>query len=560
MKFHDRTDGELGSKYQQLPLLLGKTCLVRYTAEGARQHETNRRDLPPSWSTPTKLIISLGTSRSQLLTLRQRDWTEPRLVLLSPALFHFALDALPWPLNNKALLLVLEDSGASAWDVYRVGASAPAVSRYLSTVSVPPLQGQIYTLRREPWFRRANLSRLLLRCMSGDYPPFSMTSPQPDGTIALSGLAGDVWQILQQHLHFELVCHAEKDGLWGSYDSARSEWNGILGQLRAQTVDVAAGPFAQNLQRGKFFDFSNALYSRRDDTRVQLQDIPPVPGHEWDIPPVLGHKWDIPPVLGHEWGIPPVPGHEWDVPPVPEHEWDIPPVPEHECPECGWRIWLLTELVTVVVLNVYYSCFLTAILSSDISELPIKSLQDIYERRNQYSLGLLKDSSMVETFKFASEDDVILKKIWKEMISIDPRSLTSTEENIERSLADPRHVSLTEYNYYRITFTDCRLTLLPGKEFSASVGFPFRQNLPVKQVINYWILKLTESGILRKLHIKWENKARKEELCAPSSPIVLGLEESYTAFLLLGAGLLLSVTILLGEWSHYYTLRRARKP
>ncbi|XP_047737820.1 glutamate receptor 2 [Hyalella azteca] len=497
-----------------------------------------------------KLVTTIVTSQDSLHAYKDRDWTGLRLVVCRRADLAGVIDVLPWPLNNRALILVPEDIEFSAWEAYRASAAVPAVYQYLTAVSVPPLQEQLDVLRREPWSRRTNLTGLVMRCLSGDYPPFSLTSPMPDGTITVSGFAGDVWASLEKHLSFRSECRAPDDGLWGNYDAATGRWDGALGQLQRGDRDVVVSPFLVNLIRRKFFEFSSPLYSSRMAVIVQKPESFSSSSNytreftetSWLVVAGLfllsvmtmkifsnfmqsSRTWSdcfIENVqifcnMGYRGSAP----DRW-----------------------SYRIWLLTALFAVVLLNVGYTSFLTAMLLSHTSELPIKTLQDIYDKKDDFSLGLVKDSSTVILFKFAEDNDVLLRGLWREMISKDPRNLASEKANVERSLHDRKHISIMDYDYYMNNLADCHLAVLPEMVIMSSTSFPLRRQHPANQIINYVLLKMSESGVLRKLFKKWQKAA---ESCESEQLFALGLAETYTAFVLLAVGIVIAFVVLVVE-------------
>ncbi|XP_047736322.1 glutamate receptor ionotropic, delta-1 [Hyalella azteca] len=208
------------------------------------------------------------------------------------------------------------------------------------------------------------------------------------------------------------------------------------------------------------------------------------------------------------------------------------------------RIWLLTALLACLLLNVAYSSNLTAILLSETNELPIKTLQDIYDRRSEYSLGLVGDTFAVDLFKFAGDNDVLLRDLWREVISKDPRNIASEKANVERCLEDSKHLAIMDYHYYIDNFADCRLTVLPEKVITASISFPMRRNHPANPIINFELLKMSESGVLQKLLARWHGGGRA---CESELLHALGLAETYTAFVLLAVGVTIASVLLAVE-------------
>jgi len=65
----------------------------------------------------------------------------------------------------------------------------------------------------------------------------------------------------------------------------------------------------------------------------------------------------------------------------------------------SYKIWLMTALVTAVLLHVYYGAFLVTIFATPTVKLPINNLQELHDKRDEWTLGLEVDSFAEQEFQ-----------------------------------------------------------------------------------------------------------------------------------------------------------------
>jgi ionotropic glutamate receptor len=69
------------------------------------------------------------------------------------------------------------------------------------------------------------------------------------------GFSVDLANELSKQLNFSYEIRVVKDGRFGSMDS-NGDWNGIIGELVRQEVDMAIAPLTVTAKREKYVDFS----------------------------------------------------------------------------------------------------------------------------------------------------------------------------------------------------------------------------------------------------------------------------------------------------------------
>ena len=65
----------------------------------------------------------------------------------------------------------------------------------------------------------------------------------------------------------------------------------------------------------------------------------------------------------------------------------------------SYRCFLLTVLMTSVILHVHYDAFLTAVLSSSVLTLPFTDLNGLYANRDKWTFGLVRDTFVESVFE-----------------------------------------------------------------------------------------------------------------------------------------------------------------
>ncbi|KAA0196319.1 Ionotropic receptor 183 [Hyalella azteca] len=492
---------------------------------------------------------------------RQMRMGSPVLLFCSQEMLQVASNLLPLPLHNKVLFLVPEIIGLSAWETYRASAAIPAVYQYLTAVSVPPLRQQLDVLRREPWSRRTNLTGLVVRCsvleviIPNDPPKYYL--------INFQLLYGDFYFISSSSLtrcllmgnssfpeyqwifgrYFNLVCRKPKDGLWGNLDVTTSTWTGVLGELQRAEADVSVAPFSYSLERGKFFDFSTSIVFTKQV--IIHKTPPPFPAGSNYTKQFSPQGWTLVAItflvsilmmkLTH------ARRPSWSECVIRNFKifCNMGDTPDR----AGLHIWLITELLMVILLHVYYTAFLIAALSSHDTKLPVKDLNDIYQKRGEYTMGVIKDTSLVEEFKFAQ--DSLLADLWRDVISKDPASIASVEDQIKRTLSSSSHVFTIDSTYYFAKFKDCRLSILPSSILRRGLHYPVRRGFPAYPIINHVLNKLNEGGIFKRISKKWIDQGHQE--CTSSVPEALGLDATYSGFYPILAGTVAATLMLLVE-------------
>jgi hypothetical protein len=101
-----------------------------------------------------------------------------------------------------------------------------------------------------------------IECATLDMP--SITQVHHDiisGNLAVTGLFTDYLGLLVSRLNFTANVGLPKDGKWGALakDGSTWSWNGMLGMLINNEIDIVTAALTRTLQRDEVFDFATPL-------------------------------------------------------------------------------------------------------------------------------------------------------------------------------------------------------------------------------------------------------------------------------------------------------------
>ncbi|XP_042871083.1 glutamate receptor-like [Penaeus japonicus] len=212
-------------------------------------------------------------------------------------------------------------------------------------------------------------------------------------------------------------------------------------------------------------------------------------------------------------------------------------------------VFWIAYMVGVVVVAAY-SATLVSFLTVQADDLPFDSLADI-QRIGKHRLGILKGSVLEEFFKNQN-----FKQYLNSLILPYPDTLAKSYKELRaQALKDSDFAYVGTYEIQRLdsvgacTFRSARQHLLFN---DGSLGWP--KGSQYIQIFDHFISRLRESGLLQKLLLDWFPDSYYS---CPDQPVVaLGLKQVFTAFVMLGCGILASVIFLCCERSvfqfHYY--------
>ncbi|ROT80853.1 hypothetical protein C7M84_000413 [Penaeus vannamei] len=485
---------------------------ISYEALRRGQHGTTPLLVAPLLSLAD--AASLGKLREAELRLR------PWLLLCGPD-FESLVSSIYFPLDNLVVLAVLGDAGRNTtlWEVYQPAPDLP--QRLVHVVTYPDdpdhvasagdstPRGSCPSFSPDPWSRRRDLSGLTVRCSSVEEEPFIYHRRMPDGTVALSGTYGDLWNTITKELNFTGVCRVPPDGEWGAFRNGA--WTGAVGQVVRGQADVAVAALDQTYDRAKVvgFPIGISLYSY-----------------------VLVIK--RPSSLDHMWTNY-----------VREFTVD------------AWVVAVVSLLVSascltlVGCLSPYEESFspgdaaLMAVASFCNSGyvIDLRSTSGRLVFASLYAMTILLYAHY-SSFLFSSltySKDETIQAVWQDLVR--HRDLSASQSF--GLVASGSHAFLLSRPQYLSKHQSCELKMLPTLYFSSQSSWPIAKNSSLLPVFRYHLRNLIHAGIYQRSVQYWRPRAYSCDSNLVFQP--MGPQQVITAFMLLACMVGLALGLLAGE-------------
>ena len=88
-------------------------------------------------------------------------------------------------------------------------------------------------------------------------PPFTRNDQKLDEVFF------EIFLTITNHLNVSFTMIQPVSGRWGEYLQENNTWNGLVGDLVSQKVDLVVTSLAQTKERREFIDFSIPVYMYR---------------------------------------------------------------------------------------------------------------------------------------------------------------------------------------------------------------------------------------------------------------------------------------------------------
>ena len=211
---------------------------------------------------------------------------------------------------------------------------------------------------------------------------------------------------------------------------------------------------------------------------------------------------------------------------------------------CGIKLLALTTTFFTLVMFIFYTTDITAKMTSGPSEVPIRSFKDVIEHgykvvvRSNYYKSLLanakSDTAKHSVFKkyLENQDNSHWKDAMIQVIS-EPKTLMYSSELSALIPRDPA------YKY----LTDQVVVLRVDASDFIIVGFGLQKDSEFTAMLNYYILKGMENGILDRLFKYYHRDMYTKEQFGMTEPQPLSYGNVIFLFICLGSGVIASFII-----------------
>ncbi|XP_058159849.1 glutamate receptor ionotropic, kainate 3 isoform X2 [Dasypus novemcinctus] len=392
------------------------------------------------------------------------------------------------------------------------------------------------------------------------------------GNDRFEGYCIDLLKELAHILGFSYEIRLVEDGKYGAQDD-KGQWNGMVKELIDHKADLAVAPLTITHIREKAIDFSkpfmtlgvSILYRKPNGTNPSVFSfLNPLSPDIWMY--VLLAYLGVSCVLfviarfsPYEWydAHPCNPGSE-----VVENNFTLlnsfwfgmgslmqqgsELMPKALSTRIIGGIWWFFTLIIISS----YTANLAAFLTVERMESPIDSADDL-AKQTKIEYGAVKDGATMTFFKKSKIST--FEKMWAFMSSKPSALVKNNEEGIQRTLTADYALLMESTTIEYITQRNCNLTQIGGLIDSKGYGIGTPMGSPYRDKITIAILQLQEED---KLHIMkekwWRGSGCPEEESKEAS--ALGIQKIGGIFIVLAAGLILSVLVAVGEF--VYKLRK----
>uniref|UniRef100_A0A8B9H1I9 Glutamate receptor n=1 Tax=Astyanax mexicanus TaxID=7994 RepID=A0A8B9H1I9_ASTMX len=399
------------------------------------------------------------------------------------------------------------------------------------------------------------------------YVMFKKSDKPLCGNDRFEGYCVDLLRELASILGFRYEIQLVEDGKYGALEESTGQWNGMVRELMDHKADLAVAPLAITYVREKVIDFSkpfmtlgiSILYRKPNGTN---------PGVFSFLNPLSPDIWMY--ILLAYLGVSCV---LFVIARFSPYEWYNPHPcnPDSDMVENNFTLlnsfWfgvgalmqqgselmpkaLSTRIVggiwwffTLIIIS-SYTANLAAFLTVERMESPIDSADDL-AKQTKIPYGVVEDGSTMAFFKKTKISTY--DKMWEFMNSRRQSVMVkSVEEGIQRVLTSDYAFLMESTTIEFVTQRNCNLTQIGGLIDSKAYGVGTPMGSPYRDKITIAILQLQEEGKLHMMKEKWwrGNGCPEEESKEASA---LGVQNIGGIFIVLAAGLVLSVFVAVGE-------------
>ncbi|XP_042659186.1 glutamate receptor ionotropic, kainate 2 isoform X3 [Tyto alba] len=376
----------------------------------------------------------------------------------------------------------------------------------------------------------SNRSLIVTTILEEPYVMFKKSDKPLYGNDRFEGYCIDLLRELSTILGFSYEIRLVEDGKYGAQEDASGQWNGMVRELIDHKADLAVAPLAITYVREKVIDFSkpfmtlgiSILYRKPNGTN---------PGVFSFLNPLSPDIWMY--ILLAYLGVSCV---LFVIARFSPYEWYNP----HPCnPD--------SDVVenNFTLLNSFWFGVGALMQQVERMESPIDSADDL-AKQTKIEYGAVEDGATMTFFKKSKISTY--DKMWAFMSSRRQSVLVkSNEEGIQRVLTSDYAFLMESTTIEFVTQRNCNLTQIGGLIDSKGYGVGTPMGSPYRDKITIAILQLQEEGKLHMMKEKWwrGNGCPEEESKEASA---LGVQNIGGIFIVLAAGLVLSVFVAVGEF------------
>ncbi|KAJ8266662.1 hypothetical protein GJAV_G00133190 [Gymnothorax javanicus] len=419
----------------------------------------------------------------------------------------------------------------------------------------------------------ANRTLIVTTILENPYVMYKKSDKELYGNDRFEGYCLDLLKELSNILGFSYEVKLVSDGKYGAQND-KGEWNGMVRELIDHIADLAVAPLTITYVREKVIDFSkpfmtlgiSILYRKPNGTNPGVFSfLNPLSPDIWMyvLLACLGVScvlFVIARFTPYEWYNPHPCNPDSD---VVENNFTLlnsfwfgvgalmqqgsELMPKALSTRIVGGIWWFFTLIIISS----YTANLAAFLTVERMDSPIDSADDL-AKQTKIEYGAVRDGSTMTFFKKSKISTY--EKMWAFMSSRKNTALVkNNREGIQRVLTTDYALLMESTSIEYISQRNCNLTQIGGLIDSKGYGVGTPIGSPYRDKVTIAILQLQEEGKLHMMKEKWwrGNGCPEEDSKEASA---LGVENIGGIFIVLAAGLVLSVFVAIGEF--IYKARR----
>ncbi|XP_030320304.1 glutamate receptor ionotropic, kainate 1 isoform X1 [Calypte anna] len=412
----------------------------------------------------------------------------------------------------------------------------------------------------------ANRTLIVTTILEDPYVMYKKSDKPLYGNDRFEGYCLDLLKELSNILGFIYEVKLVSDGKYGAQND-KGEWNGMVKELIDHKADLAVAPLTITYVREKVIDFSkpfmtlgiSILYRKPNGTNPGVFSfLNPLSPDIWMyvLLACLGVScvlFVIARFTPYEWYNPHPCNPDSD---VVENNFTLlnsfwfgvgalmqqgsELMPKALSTRIVGGIWWFFTLIIISS----YTANLAAFLTVERMESPIDSADDL-AKQTKIEYGAVRDGSTMTFFKKSKISTY--EKMWAFMSSRQTALMKNNDEGIQRVLTTDYALLMESTSIEYVTQRNCNLTQIGGLIDSKGYGVGTPIGSPYRDKITIAILQLQEEGKLHMMKEKWwrGNGCPEEDSKEASA---LGVENIGGIFIVLAAGLVLSVFVAIGEF------------
>nr|CAD7256869.1 unnamed protein product [Timema shepardi] len=401
-------------------------------------------------------------------------------------------------------------------EVYRTAEGEPLSKEYFGNWSLEG--GSLHTESRERK-KRTDLQGIVLRTVVLDVREITTVVEENNRTTVVGGYFGMVWRLLEQELNFTSVFLQVPGQSVGSV-LKNGSWTGMMGVIVRGEADVGLTRTYITPRRKDDADFTLPLISTSQNVFIRQPEQNGVLNWGSYLNPFTRTLWLF--VLAAILMISAVMALIYRQ----AYRYSTTEGPyllsfyssllcifgafcmqaSGACPRASSsRMVLTSTFVVAITAAAAYSASVISELTAQQPRLPFTDLRGLVDD-GSYKLGVVGKSGLHDIFDVSNKGNPTLYEVYTRVINPIKDDLPhSVTEGLNRVCKDGKFAFMADLDV-ALSYAEnvsCLLVALPGVSLSSSMSVLLAKNSPYKRVIDFYLMKMQDGGILRRLYLQY---------------------------------------------------------